>query len=88
VRIADTVREEISGYLLQEVISSPDIHRMCCLLEGAAPGRAELVGLVLQVALVKPQRRGRTRYLRTYRPGLLRALQEAGLVNEDGTAPE
>jgi hypothetical protein len=86
VHVADTLREEVTGYLQQDAISSLDIHRMCCLLETAGPERAELVGLVLQVALVKPRRRGRMRYLRTYRPGLLRSLVDAGLLGDGGAA--
>lgn len=72
---------EISGFLHgQDRISPKDVERLTELLTSKAKGVAEQAGVMLEVARVAPDERGRVEGIRACRPDLWRRLIEAGLI--------
>ena len=78
-REAIELTEEISGFLRQSNISKKNIARLRVLSQAQNEEVAELAGVVLEVALVKPHRRRRLKLLARQRPDLLERLETTGL---------
>jgi len=72
--------DEIFGYLRQSNISEKNIKRLRVLSASPNPYIAELAGIVLAVAEVKPHKRRRLRILARDRRDLLGALERTGLI--------
>lgn len=72
--------DEIFGFLRQSTISPRNIARLRHLAHSASPRIAELAGVVLQVAAVKPAKKRRLGVLARERLDLLRRLEETGLI--------
>ena len=73
-------QEEIFGFLKQSHISEKNVARLKMLSESANSQTAELAGIVLEVALIKPYKRRRLKVLARERKDLLRKLRETGLI--------
>lgn len=72
--------EEIFGFLKQSHISDRNVTRLRTIAASSNPRIAELAGITLEVALVKPHKRLRLKYLARERRDLLEKLQETGLI--------
>ena len=72
--------EEIFGYLKQSHISDKNIVKLKSLVWSANPRNAELAKIALEVALVKPHKKGRLKFLAKERKDLIEKLQETGLI--------
>ena len=72
--------EEIYGFLKQSHISAKNVARLKALAISANPRTAELAGIVLEVAMVKPYKKRRLKVLAEKRKDLLVKLEETGLV--------
>lgn len=72
--------EEIFNYLRQSHISDQNVSRLKDLAESANGRIAELAGIVLEVAEVKPYKRRRLKVLAREQRDLLRKLDETGLI--------
>ena len=73
-------KDELFGYLKQSNISAKNIHRLRALATSPNPHIAELAGIVLAVAEVKPHKRGRLKVLARDRRDLLEDLERTGLI--------
>ncbi len=78
---------DLQGYLAQKRISGENIARLRALCESDDEGIQHAARLILEVALIKPHKRGRTRYLRENRPDLLARLLEECLFLPWGEWP-
>jgi hypothetical protein len=74
--------EEIDGFLQQSHISERNVARLRVLAGSPNPRIAELARVVLEVALVKPYKRRRMKFLSKERRDLLEKLQVTGLIPE------
>ncbi|OGC08403.1 hypothetical protein A2V82_11870 [candidate division KSB1 bacterium RBG_16_48_16] len=72
--------DEIFGYLKQSHISTKNVSRLRTLVQSDNKRIAELAGLVLEVAEVKPYKKRRLKVLAQKRRDLLRKLKETGLI--------
>lgn len=72
--------EEIFNYLRQSHISNKNLCRLKLLATSADEGIAELAGIVLETAAVRPYKKRRLRYFARERQDLLRKLEETGLI--------
>jgi len=72
--------EEIFGFLKQSHISERNVARLRTLAASANPRVAELAGVTLEVALVKPYKRLRLKFLAKERKDLLEKLRATGLI--------
>ena len=72
--------EEIFGYLKQSHISEKNIGRLRKLAASSNPHIAELAGIVIEVAKVKPYKKRRLEILARERRDLLDALEKTGLI--------
>jgi hypothetical protein len=72
--------EEIFGFLKQSHISERNVARLRTLAASSNPRIAELAGITLEVALVKPHKRLRLKFLARERRDLLAKLKEKGLI--------
>lgn len=72
--------EEIFGFLKQSHISDGNIARLRTLAASSNPRVAELASITLEVALVKPYKKLRLKFLNRERRGLLEKLKETGLI--------
>jgi hypothetical protein len=72
--------DELFGYLKQSNISTKNIHRLKSLSASTNPRIAELAGIVLQVAEVKPHKRRRLKVLAREHRDLLEDLERTGLI--------
>jgi uncharacterized protein (DUF4415 family) len=73
-------QEEIFGFLKQSHISEKNVARLKTLAASANSQTAELAGIVLEVAWVKPYKRRRLKVLARERKDLLQKLRETGLI--------
>ena len=73
-------KEEIFKYLQQSHISKKNVTRLSMLAESENQKIAELVGIVLEVARVKPHKKRRLKVLARERRDLLDKLDETGLI--------
>ena len=73
-------KEEIFNYLSQSHISKKNTARLKRLAASSHPEVAELAAIVIEVAKVKPYKRGRLKVLAQQRSDLLAALQRTGLI--------
>ena len=73
-------QDEIFGFLKQSHISDKNVYRLKTLSASPNPRIAELAGIVLEVALVKPYKKRRLKVLARERRDLLAKLDETGLV--------
>jgi len=73
-------KEEIFGYLRQSHISKKNVNRLSVLAESGNEKIAELAGIVLEVAKVKPHKKRRLKVLARERRDLLDKLDETGLI--------
>lgn len=80
VRDIRLAQDEVFGFLCQSNISPKNILRLRSLALYEDPVTAELAKVVLEVALIKPHKRRRLRYLAQTNPALLQRLEEAGLI--------
>ena len=76
--------EEIFNYLQQSNISPKNISRLKKLADSGDSKIAELAGIVLEVAQVKPHKKRRLKILAKERRDLLRKLEETGLIVAHG----
>jgi len=74
--------DEILGFLEQSNISAKNIVRVKELVSIADPRFQVLRELILEIALVKPHKRRRWKFLREHRLDLLQRAVDAGLVEE------
>ncbi len=72
--------QEVRGFLEQSRISEKNIARLRTLPRSGDPRIAELVCLVLEVAVVAPYRRRRIRTLARLRRDVLKRMEEVGLI--------
>ncbi len=73
--------QKIISYLLkQSHISDRNVARLKTLVASTNPLTAELAGVALEVALVKPYKRLRLKFLAKERKDLLEKLRETGLI--------
>lgn len=72
--------DEIFGYLEQSNISQKNLIRLEKLCSSSNKKVAELASIVLQIGLVKPNKRRRLKYLAREHEDLLRKLDETGLI--------
>ena len=72
--------DEIFAFLNQSHISARNVTRIKALTGSANPRVAELAGIVLEVARVKPYKRQRLKVLARTRRDLLEKLEESGLI--------
>jgi len=72
--------EEIFGFLEQSHISDRNVTRLRTLAASPHPRVAELAGITLEVALVKPYKRLRLKFLARERRDLLEKLKKTGLI--------
>jgi hypothetical protein len=73
-------KEEIFKYLQQSHISKKNVTRLSMLAESENQKIAELAGIVLEVARVKPHKKRRLKVLARERRDLLDKLDETGLI--------
>ena len=73
-------KEEIAGFLGQSNISKKNISRLGKLVASDDAEIAELAGIVLEIALVKPHKKKRLKFLARERRDLLHKLEETGLI--------
>jgi len=73
-------KDEIFGFLKQSHISKKNVSRLKTLSGSPNPRIAELAGIVLEVALVKPYKKRRLKVLARERRDLLAKLDETGLI--------
>ena len=73
-------QDEISGFLKQSHISEKNVARLKTLAASPNSQTAELAGIVLEIALVKPYKRRRLKVLARERKDLLQKLRETGLI--------
>ena len=73
--------EEIFAYLKQSHISAKNVARLREFLLFNNQRIAMLAELALDVALIKPHKRKRLRYLAEKRPDLIDKLEETGLIH-------
>ena len=73
-------KEEIFRYLQQSHISKKNVTRLSMLAESENQKIAELAGIVLEVARVKPHKKRRLKVLSRERRDLLDKLDETGLI--------
>ncbi|AVP96510.1 hypothetical protein C7S18_04545 [Ahniella affigens] len=79
---------EIERFLSQSNISNLNIARLRVLAASPHAANTRLADLVLRVALVKPHKRRRLRFLALRAPGLLQELRAAGLVVFDADSDD
>ena len=72
--------DEIYGFLDQSHISDLNVKRLEALAQSPNPETAELAGIVLEAARVKPYKKRRLQVLAQKRPELLARLHETGLI--------
>lgn len=72
--------EEIFGYLKQSHITDRNVARLRTLAASSNQQTAELAGIALEVALVKPYKKLRLKFLAKERRDLLEKLRESGLI--------
>lgn len=72
--------DEIFNFLLQSHITEKNISRLRKLAVSPYERIAELAGIVLEVAKVKPYKKKRLKELSEKRPDLLRKLDDTGLI--------
>ena len=72
--------EEIFRYLKQSHISGKNIGRLKTLAASSNPHIAELAAIAIEVATVKPYKKGRLKVLGRERRDLLDALERTGLI--------
>jgi len=75
---------EIFNYLRQSHISDRNISRLKKLAASSNERVAELAGIVLEVAEVRPYKKKRLREIARKRPDLLHKLEETGLILAHG----
>lgn len=73
-------QDEIFGFLNQSNISTRNIARLRVLCASTNAQTAKLANLALEVALVKPHKRRRLKFLGQKHPELLMKLKETGLI--------
>jgi ribosome-binding protein aMBF1 (putative translation factor) len=79
-RLGIEQEEEIFGFLKQSHISEKNITRLKTLASSENQRIAELAGIVLEVAQVKPYKKRRLKVLAQERNDLLQKLEETGLI--------
>ncbi|MFH1116488.1 MAG: hypothetical protein V1792_21455 [Pseudomonadota bacterium] len=72
--------DEIFGYMEQRHISDKNVERLQILSASENERIAELAGIVLEVAKVKPYKKKRLQVLARERRDLLEALERTGLI--------
>ena len=72
--------DEIFGYLKQSYISAKYLSRLRRLIQSQNDQIANLAGIVIEVAEVKPHKKRRLKELARRRPDLLDKLEETGLI--------
>lgn len=72
--------DEIFGFLRQSHISDRNLARLRKLAESPNSKIAELARVALDVALVKPHKRRRLKFLARERRDLLEKLEQTGLI--------
>jgi hypothetical protein len=72
--------DELFGYMKQSHISDKNMDRLKALTASGNPRIAELAGIVLEVAKVKPYKRQRLKVLARERRDLLEKLDRTGLI--------
>ena len=73
---------EIVGFMGQSNISAKNIARLRLLESSPNAQTAEFASVVLDVALTKPHKRRRLRFLLDQRPDLLARMRDIGLVDD------
>lgn len=73
-------KEEIFNFLNQSHISKKNISRLNALLGSSDEEVAQLAGIVLDVAKVKPYKKKRLKFLAKEHRDLLQKLDETGLI--------
>ncbi|MFC1605140.1 hypothetical protein ACFL5F_08965 [Planctomycetota bacterium] len=77
-------KDEIFNYLRQSRISDKNVSRLKKLAESPNEQVAELAGIVLEVAEIKPYKTRRLRELARKKRNLLQKLEETGLILAHG----
>jgi len=72
--------EEIFGFLKQSHISDRNVVRLRTLATSSNPRTAELASITLEVALIKPYKKLRLKFLARERRDLLDKLERTGLI--------
>jgi len=72
--------EEIFSFMSQSHISKKNVERLSVLADSEHDKISELAGIVLEVAKVKPYKKGRLKVLARERRDLLEKLDETGLI--------
>ncbi len=72
--------DEIFGFMRQSHISKKNVERLKTLSSSANPRIAELAVIVLEVARIKPYKKGRLKVLARENRELLLKLEETGLI--------
>ncbi|BBO92798.1 hypothetical protein DSCOOX_59780 [Desulfosarcina ovata subsp. ovata] len=73
-------KDEIFNFLSQSHISKKNISRLHSLIESPDEEVAKLAGIVLDVAMVKPYKKKRLKFLAREHRDLLEKLDETGLI--------
>lgn len=71
--------DEIFGFMSQSHISEKNVARLKTLASSPIAYVADIADIVLQIAQIKPHKRGRMQVLAENRPDLLRRVNETGL---------
>lgn len=79
-REAIELEDEVFGYLRQSRISEKNVSRLKRHAKSSDAKIAELAKIVLDVAEATPHKKRRLKVLAQKRPGLLRKLDETGLI--------
>jgi hypothetical protein len=72
--------EEIFSFMNQSHISKKNVERLTVLVDSENEKVSELANIVLEVARVKPYKKGRLKMLARERRDLLEKLDETGLI--------
>ena len=79
-RVEREQSDEIFGLLRQSHISDRNVARLRVLADSPNPKIAALADVALEVALVKPYKRRRLKFLARERRELLEKLEKTGLI--------
>lgn len=77
-------KDEIFDYLRNSHITEKNVSRLKKLASSPNEGVAELAGIVLEVAEIRPYKKRRLRELAKTRRDLLQKLEETGLIIAHG----
>jgi len=78
-----SLEDELFGYMSQSNISKKNIARLKELSQGASQEVADLARIILEVAAIRPHKKGRLAFLVQNHPDLLGKLEKSGLTTKE-----